>query len=83
MNSHYKDKLANSSVSLYPYYFNCCCRAYYGGPTTRQMHYRIFKHHASWLTIGQNKVIKISILAYLVDTTNNHSDNTMLVIYNN
>ncbi|CAH8613781.1 unnamed protein product [Schistosoma rodhaini] len=63
-----KDRLPEFATSMCIYQFNCSCGASYIGRTIRQVRQRITEHHPSWLTKGQIKGIKSSILAHLVDT---------------
>ncbi|CAH8444452.1 unnamed protein product [Heterobilharzia americana] len=58
----------NRATSMWIYQFNCSCGASYFGRTMRQFHRRISEHRPSWLSEGQIRTIKSSILAHLVDT---------------
>ena len=50
------------------YRFACSCGASYKGKTTRSLSTRIVEHIPVWLAKGEQKSIRSSILAHLVDT---------------
>ncbi|CAH8541073.1 unnamed protein product [Schistosoma bovis] len=78
-----KDRLPEFAKSMCIYRFNCSCGASYIGRTIRQVRHRITEHHPTWLSKGQVKVIKSSILSHLVDTGHQAELNKAFkVIYN-
>nr|CAH8870068.1 unnamed protein product [Trichobilharzia regenti] len=78
--SRNKDKLPKFASSMCIYQFDCSCGASYIGRTIRQVHRRISEHHPTWLSKGQKRSIRSSILAHLVDTEHKIDVNTAFKI---